>query len=137
MELNAGLARPLPITRGEKLVVRAAVLSIALTLAVGPTATLLCSVWCHGEEATTPACQHPGTITSPVIAENSCRTTPAVAIAFVRDEAKRGPLTSGAQQPVVIPPFLFVPQPSDTGRIHDTSAPLDGGIRLPLIALRI
>jgi hypothetical protein len=72
-------------------VFRAAVLSIVLTLAVGPSANLLCSVWCHSEDATSAACEYQNAPRPPrVTGEDSCPTASASAAAFVREEAKKG-----------------------------------------------
>jgi hypothetical protein len=49
----------------EHHMVRAAVLSIVLTLVIGPNAGALCSVWCHPEQAATSSCPHQDATTSP------------------------------------------------------------------------
>lgn len=91
------MARLLPISRDEEVVFRAAVLSIVLTLAIGPGTNLLCSVWCHPENATSAACEHQNVTTSPrTTDENSCPTIQAAA-AFTRDEAKNGSSPNGDQ----------------------------------------
>lgn len=57
--------------------VRAAVLSIVLTLVIGPNAGALCSVWCHPEQAATSSCPHQDATTSPgVTREDSCPILP-------------------------------------------------------------
>lgn len=117
---------------------RAAVLSVVLTLAFGPNATVLCAVWCHPEGDKTSACQHQDATTSPqVIGEDGCRTVPAAATAFVREEAKRESRTAGAQHAVLIPPFRFAPSLTETTRTNDPSTLLAVGSPPLLIALRI
>jgi len=123
---------------GERSVFRAAVLSIVLTLAIGPNATVLCLVWCHPEKAKTSACQHQEVTTSRrVTGEDSCRTTPTSTTAFVREEAKRGSPTPIAQQAVACPRFRLGPPPTDTLGPYEAAASL-GAVASPLlIALRI
>lgn len=123
---------------GERHVFRAAVLSIVLTLAIGPNAAPLCSVWCHPEEANTSACQHQNATTSPrVTGEDSCRTAPASSIAFVREEAKRGSPTSISQQAFAIPLSRFGPPPTHATRAHEATPSLNAITSPLLIALRI
>jgi hypothetical protein len=123
---------------GERSVFRAAVLSIVLTLAIGPNATLLCSVWCHPDEATTSACQHQDVTSSPqVTGEDSCRTAPTSTTAFVREEAKRTSPTPIAQQAVASPRFRLGPPPTDTLGAYEAKASLSAVASPLLIALRI
>ena len=116
---------------------RAVVLSIALTLAIGPSTTLLCSIWCHPQGAMTSTCPHQkATKLRRVNGQDSCRTAADAATAFVREEAKSESLTGG-QQAVVIRPFRFDPQTTYTGRTQDPCT--SRGVQSPplLIALRI
>jgi hypothetical protein len=53
-------------------VFRAAVLSIVLTLAVGPNASLLCRTWCDQQAATASGCHHEDQATSPSVAGDDC-----------------------------------------------------------------
>jgi hypothetical protein len=123
---------------GERLVFRAAVLSIVLTLAIGPNATLLCSVWCHPDEAQAFACQHQDATTSPrVTGEDSCRTVPVSPTAFVREEAKRGSPTPISQQAVAVPLFRLGPPPTHATRAYEATRSLDAATSPLLIALRI
>lgn len=117
---------------------RAAVLSIVLTLAIGPNTTLLCSIWCHPEGATTSSCQHPEATTSPqVTGEDGCRTAPAIEAAFVREEAKRGSITPIVEQAVTIGPFRLVPPSAHIGGAYEVIAALAAAAPPLLIALRI
>ena len=129
---------PLALHSAESVVLRAAVLPIVLTLALGPNAAVLCTVWCHPQESQNSACQHQDATTSPrVTREDSCRTVPAAATAFVREEAKRGTSTAGVPHVVSLSPFLFAPSPSDTARA--TGASTSRVVVRPalLVALRI
>jgi hypothetical protein len=123
---------------GERSVFRAAVLSIVLTLAIGPNATLLCSVWCHPDEANASACQHQDATTSPrVTGEDSCRTVPTSTTAFLREEAKRGSPTPIAQQAVANPRFRLGPPPTHTLDAYEATTSLNVVASPLLIALRI
>jgi hypothetical protein len=118
----------------ERSVFRAAVLSIVLTLAIGPNAVLLCSVWCHPHEVKTSACQHQGATASPqVTGEDSCRTA-ATLTAFVREDAKRGQ-TFQATAPV--PQFGLTPPRTDATRNSRSNTALAAVTPPILIALRI
>jgi hypothetical protein len=119
-------------------VFRAAVLSIVLTLAIGPDAVAVCAVWCHPEETKSSACQHRDATASPLVTgENSCRIVPAAAAAFVREEAKRGSPSAGTTQSVVVPLLRFAPSLTDTTRTNHASTSFPVGSRPLLIALRI
>jgi hypothetical protein len=122
---------------GERSVFRAAVLSIVLTLAIGPNATLLCSVWCHPDEAKASACQHQEATTSRVTGEDSCRTAATSTMAFVREEAKRGSPTPIAQQAVASPRFRLGLPPAHTLGAYEATASLSAVASPLLIALRI
>ena len=122
----------------EKVVIRAAVLSIVLTLAVGPSANLLCSVWCHPEDATNAACEHQNATTSPrVTGEDSCRTTPTTAAAFTRDEAKRGSSPNGDQQAAVARTLRLADPLTEAIQPREGRGSLATAVSPVLIALRI
>jgi hypothetical protein len=54
-------------------VFRTAVLSIVLTLAIGPNAELLCAAWCHPQSRAAIECHHEHTTTFPGVAgDDSC-----------------------------------------------------------------
>jgi hypothetical protein len=119
-------------------VFRAAVLSIVLTLANGPNATLLCSVWCHPAEALPAECQHQDATTSPrATGDDGCRTAPARAAALVREDGKRGSATAGGDHAVAVPrfhagrPLMATSRKYERGQLHPGAAPP------VLIALRI
>jgi hypothetical protein len=129
---------PLALCRVSIDVFRAAVLSIVLTLVVGPNASLLCAVWCHPEAATVAHCEHQNPSGSPSVAEkDSCPDIAAGATAFVREDVRRGVSASDGQHAVVVPPFRFVPppNPSELGRELRQHAPLEA--RPLVFALRI
>ena len=92
-------------------VFRAALLSIVLTLAVGPTASLLCAVLCHPDAASAASCEHRER-TSSVAAQDGCPVIAAPAAVLVREEVRRGMFPSDGQHVVVYPPFRFTPPPN-------------------------
>jgi hypothetical protein len=119
-------------------VFRAALLSIVLTLAVGPNASLLCAVWCHPHGAPAGSCeQQEPTSTPSVTANEGCPDIAAGTAALVREEVRRGVFTSEGQHAVVVPPFHFVPPPtpSEFGREPGQHPPLEA--RPLLLPLRI
>lgn len=69
---------------------RAAALSIALTLATAPNASLLCAVWCH-QAAAAGGCEHGVPIGATRVATtDGCPDVTAAAVAVVREDARRG-----------------------------------------------
>lgn len=120
-------------------VFRAAVLSIVLTLAVGPSASLLCAVWCHPEAATAAPCEHQDPTNFPSVAEkDSCPDIAAGATTFVREDVRRGVSASDGQLTVVVPPFRFVPQPNPSAFGRNLRQHLPPEANRPLVcALRI
>jgi hypothetical protein len=119
-------------------VFRAAVLSIVLTLAIGPNATLLCSVWCHPAEATPAECQRQDATTSPrVTGEDSCRISPAGTTALAREEGRRGSAAAGADHAVAIPRFRVTRPLTHTSRTYELGHSHPGAAPPVLIALRI
>ena len=87
-------------------VFRAAVLSIALTLAVGPNATLLCKAWCHPQAVAPSGCHHQQQANSPSVAGDDCCHTivPSVA-AFFREDAQRSVSVRDAGHSVLVPRY--------------------------------
>lgn len=119
-------------------VFRAAVLSIVLTLAVGPNASLLCAVWCHPDAAAAASCEHRDpTSTSSVAAKDGCPDIAAGTAALVREDVRRGMSTSDGQHAVVVPPFHFTLPPTlpEFGRQPGQHPPLEA--RPLVLALRI
>jgi hypothetical protein len=116
---------------------RAAVLSIALTLAVGQNAGLLCRLWCHPSEAPTD-CEHPDQTTSlSVTGEGNCNNVTLGAIAFVREDVRRGESAPDTQHAVAIPSFRFAPPLTDIRSDHDPGQQSRLAARPLVIALRI
>jgi hypothetical protein len=132
METGAGVSLALALG-----VFRATVLSTVLTMAIGPDASMLCSIWCQSRAATTAACQHQDAAASPrMTGEDSCRSIPAVATSFVRDESNQR-AAPDAHHATVSPAFLTAPQPAHTSWAYNMSTPPARGDPPLLIALRI
>jgi hypothetical protein len=127
----------LALHSAESVVLRAAVLPIVLTLALGPNAAVLCTVWCHPQETQSSACQQEVTASPRVTGEDRCRTLPAAATALVREEAKRGTSMAGVPQVVSVSAFLFAPPSSDTAWASGASTSRVVVRPALLIALRI
>jgi hypothetical protein len=88
---GVSLAPFLPSYRTEHQVFRTFVLSIALTLAVGPSATLLCRVWCDAQAAAASGCRHEKhTRSTGVRAEDTCDRVGVSVAAFLREDVQRG-----------------------------------------------
>ena len=83
---------------------RAVLVSIVLTLAVGPDAALLCRVWCNPQSAAASGCHHEGSSISPVVAGDSSCDRELGAGTFLRQEAGR---LAGA---VVVAHAIVVPR---------------------------
>jgi hypothetical protein len=90
-----------------------------MTLAVGHNASLLCRVWCH-PEGTSGACEHQEPTASPSLAgKDSCNGTFG-AVAFVREDVRRGTSTTGGANAAPIPAFRFAPAPAHRRPGHDS-----------------
>jgi hypothetical protein len=119
-------------------VFRAAVLAIVLTLAVGPNASLLCTVWCHPDAASTGSCEQADPTSTPsVTRKDGCPDNAAGTSALVREDVRRGVSASDGQHAVVVAPFQFVapPTPREFGREPGQHPPLEA--RPLVLALRI
>jgi hypothetical protein len=97
-------------------VLRAALLSIVLTMVVGPNASLLCAVWCHPDGASQDSCEHRDESRTPgVTANDSCGNSAAGAAVLARDEMRRGTPASDGHHAVVVPPYQFLPPSTAPG----------------------
>ena len=115
---------------------RAAVLSIVLTLAVGPNASLLCAIWCHPDAASAGPCEHSNATSTPRLAtDDSCRASVAGSTAFVREDMRRGVFTPQAQHAVVVLAFQFTPPPPVSSTREAAQSPTLE--TQPLVTLRI
>ena len=121
------LASLLPQPNVSLNVLRAAVPLIVLTIAAGPNAELLCGIWCHPVNGTALACLHQETTTPQATSSDDCTEVRFRAIAFVREDVRRGARVPddsfGAD---TIPPFAFAPS-AESDRWSTTRA---GGLVL-------
>jgi hypothetical protein len=71
---------------------RAIALSIALTLAAGPTAGQICKALCSPQSEAAAGCHHEASTASPIVAsDRNCDGAAVTVGAFFRDEGVRGP----------------------------------------------
>ena len=99
---------------------RAIVLSIALTLAVGPNAELLCNVLCHSETAAANECDHEESTNSPGVAgDNSCDRVVLSVGAFLREDVRRGVSAPDADYAIFVPRYQLAPSTTDTRPRHE------------------
>ena len=117
---------------------RAALFSIVLMMAVGQDAVLLCKAWCYQPGASAVACQRHDATTSPTMnADDNCRTLAVGAIAFVREDARRGATAPDTQNALVIPRFRFAPALSDSRSGYESGPQLQLKAQPRVTALRI
>ena len=82
----------------------ATVLSIVLTLAAGPNASVLCKAWCDPAAAAATKCHHQhGSPSATLIGTHDCgKAVPNSAVVF-KEDARRGAPSSDSQQAVIVP----------------------------------
>jgi hypothetical protein len=101
-------------------VVRAAALSIVLTLAVGQNAAL-CKVWCDRPVAATTGCHDTDGATSASMTRNDdCHHVGLGVITFVSEDVRRGTSAPNALHVVSVPRFRLAPLPADIGSGHES-----------------
>jgi hypothetical protein len=84
-------------------VLQAVVLSIVLTLAVGPNAELLCKASCHPHAAAASECHHGESTNSPGVAgDNNCDHVVLSVGAFLREEVLPGGRSPNVDHAVVV-----------------------------------
>jgi hypothetical protein len=115
-------------------VVRAVLVSLVLSLAVGQSAAVVCKVWCH--EATPAGCPHQDRATSATVrAGDNCRTIVAEAVVLVREDGRRTAPAPNVHD-ALAPRWRFVPPSNDWGPGAAPGQPLLLAAR-PLVSLRI
>jgi hypothetical protein len=99
-------------------VFRLAALSIALTVAAGPSATLLCRTWCDPQAAATRC--HEDAFTSPsVVADDGCDKLVLSSAAFVREDVRRrGVSSSGGEHAIPVPRYQLARLTTDESLGH-------------------
>jgi hypothetical protein len=118
-------------------VLRAAVVSIVLTLAMGQNAALLCQAWCDPHAAAATGCHHDGATSPSLTGSDHCTDCTFGVTAFVREDARRGASAPDAQNTVAVPGFRFAPTPTDIRSCHDPGQQSLLAGRPLVIALRI
>jgi hypothetical protein len=121
-------------------VFRVTVLSIALTLAVGSTASLLCRTWCGPQAAHPSGChpQDPATAPSVVAASDDCCEDVVFSVtAFLREDVGRGVSVPDADHADLVPHYQFAHSTTDARPGHEPGREWSLEERALLIALRI
>lgn len=117
---------------------RAIALSIALTLAAGPTAGELCKALCTAQSATPTGCHHDPSTTAPSVARDSDCTRAALSVGtFFPEQIKRaGPFSReshAVQTPRYEVPFVTTdgrPEPRVARNGSLANQPLTTALRL-------
>jgi len=119
-------------------VFRAVVLSIVLTLAAGPNASLVCRVWCEPHEPAVTGCQHQVPAGSLTVSDNdNCGVVTAAAVAVVSEDVRSSAFKPSAQHALIVQQFRPAPSMTSVGSGCDPRqhSPLEAQPRA--IALRI
>ena len=104
----------------EHYLFRAAVLSIVLTLAIGPNAELLCKAWCHPQANAANECRHEEPANSASVAgDNGCDHVGLNVGAFLREEIPPGGHSSGVAHAVVVPRYQLARLTTDARPAHE------------------
>jgi hypothetical protein len=87
-------------------VFQAVALSIALTLAVGQNAALLCRSWCDTHAAAASECHHETSSDTPsVVGSERCDSEVLGAAAVLRQDMRRGVSPTNADHAVAVPRY--------------------------------
>ena len=106
----------LAIHGSGRCIVQAVVLSIGLTLAVGPNVELLCKTWCP-QAAAASECHHKSSSPTPNVAgDKNCDNVVAAAIAVLRDDVRRGVSSQDANQAIPVPRYQLAQLTIDARR---------------------
>jgi hypothetical protein len=101
-------------------VFRAAALSVVLTVAVGPSASLLCKAWCHPQAGATTECHHADPTASPSVAgDDHCDNVVLGATAVLPEEGRRGVSVPGADHATPVTRYQPAPPTTDTNPRHE------------------
>ena len=95
----------MPSFYNEHHVFRAAVLSIVLTLVIGPNTAPLCWAWCDPMPAAETGCDHHAAVatSTSVVSDGTCDMVVFSAAGFLREEPRRDLFDQNAQHAILIP----------------------------------
>ena len=116
---------------------RAALLSIVLTLAAGQDAALLCSVWCHSGGGRAGACEQPTQATTRSVAANDDCAINGNLVVFVREDGGRSATVADVAGAVAVARYAFKPPAADTLSAYEPNSRLLLELRPLVLALRI
>ncbi len=98
---------------------RALVLSIALTVAAGPSAAMLCRTWCNPQVAAADGCNHAAsTASTSVAADDTCDDLALSAAAFVREDVRRDVSSADRHYALLVPRHHLADTTSDDSYRH-------------------
>ena len=133
--LSFRLAQLLPLEVASINVFRAVLVSVVLTVAIGPNAGLLCTAWCYDD--TSMGCPHHESATSASVrADDTCNLA-LEAVAFVREDGRRTAPAYDARNALVVLRFQLVALPTDPRSGYESERRLRLEERPLVIALRI
>jgi hypothetical protein len=76
---------------------------MVLSLAVGPTASLLCRIWCFPQADAATGCHHENSSTTPSVAgEQGCDNVVVAATAVLREDVRRDVSAQKANQAIPV-----------------------------------
>jgi hypothetical protein len=100
-------------------VLQAAVLSIVLTLATGPSAALLCKTWCIPQAVQANGCHHLApTASTSVSAHDTCDDLGPGLAPYVREDMRRGVSVPDVAHAIVVPSYQFRPSTINARPCH-------------------
>ena len=115
---------------------RAVLVSVVLTVAIGPNAGLLCTAWCYDD--TSMRCLHHESATSASVrADDTCTNVAVEAVAFVREDGRRTAPAYDARNALVVLRFQLVAPLTDPRSGYESERRLPLEERPLVIALRI
>lgn len=116
------LASFLPSYGSEHQVLRAAVLSIVMTLAVGQNAALLCRAWCESQAADASGCHHEQQASSTsVSADDICDHVVLSLAAVLREDVRRGVFAPDADYAILVSRYQLAPSKTDPRPRHQAA----------------
>jgi hypothetical protein len=124
------------MAQSEHHVFRTALVSVFLTLAVGPHISQLCRTWCDLQVAAT-GCHHDGPAASSRVAEDDGCISAPLGIAFLKEDERRSASTPGALNAVAVPRCQLIlvwtdhRSDRDTADLHPPDGrPLETSLRI-------
>jgi hypothetical protein len=115
---SSALATFLPFDGASTYVFRTAVLSIVLTFAVGPSASLLCRAWCDPQSASSTGCSHSAPADAPSVGDNNSCEVGVLSVVAVRQDERRGMLNPSVDQGTLVSRYHLASSAADLRTAH-------------------